>query len=419
MNNRIQSYSFLIVFTAFFMTLEMDAQVALEKYRKTAGENNPALKAAFNEYKAALEQIPQVGSLPDPQLAFGFFIQPVETRVGAQQFNASLSQMFPWFGTLGARKDEAAQMAEAKYQEFIDIKFGLYRDVGEAYAHCYYLQKSIAITKTNLNILSSFKELARVNFEGGKTGFTSIMRVEMDEQELKDKLQQLEDTKRPIKAQFEQLLNTKMPEAINIPDTLWQEPLFFKKSVVIDSVMNNSPQLKSLMKMSNVYNNQEKVAKKMGLPSFNIGVNYINISPRNDLATPPVGNGDDAVMFPQIGITLPLYRKKYKAMRSEALLKQEAVTFQREDTANELVSQVERFFANYQSAKRRVELNKNLADLAQRSLDLMQTEFSNSQMDFVELLRMERKILNYRLEVEKGRTDLNIAVYNINYLMGK
>src|SRR5665648_328374 len=88
----------------------VSAQDDLGRYLQTAAENNPGLKARFNEYLAALEIAPQVKALPDPQLAFGYFIQPVETRVGPQQFKISATQMFPWFGSLKARENSAVQM---------------------------------------------------------------------------------------------------------------------------------------------------------------------------------------------------------------------------------------------------------------------------------------------------------------------
>ena len=42
------------------------AEQSLDDYLKTAAENNPGLKAKFNEYLAALEKLPQAKSLPDP-----------------------------------------------------------------------------------------------------------------------------------------------------------------------------------------------------------------------------------------------------------------------------------------------------------------------------------------------------------------
>src|SRR6056297_2750922 len=115
----------------------------LETYFKIAAENNPGLKAKYMEYEIAMEKIPQVSSLPDPSFSFGFFISPVETRVGPQRAKFSLSQMFPWFGTLKARGDAAAFMAEAKFQAFINERNRLLYKVSAAYYPLYELEKVI------------------------------------------------------------------------------------------------------------------------------------------------------------------------------------------------------------------------------------------------------------------------------------
>ena len=138
---------FLLVFCCLFLANRLSAQEQLQEYRQLAGENNPQVQAAFKEYMAAMEQVPQVGAMPDPTLAFGIFLQPVETRVGAQQFTSSLSQKFPWFGTLGAKKDAASQLAKAKYEDFVEAKLKLYREVGITYNELYFLQKSIGIMR--------------------------------------------------------------------------------------------------------------------------------------------------------------------------------------------------------------------------------------------------------------------------------
>ncbi|WP_339650078.1 TolC family protein, partial [uncultured Salegentibacter sp.] len=72
----------------------------LEDYLKIAAENNPKLQSAYTQFEAALQQSPQVSSLPDPTLTVSAFGRMVETRLGAQEARFSLMQMFPWFGTL-------------------------------------------------------------------------------------------------------------------------------------------------------------------------------------------------------------------------------------------------------------------------------------------------------------------------------
>ncbi len=69
-------------------------------------------------------------------------------------------------------------------------------------------------------------------------------------------------------------------------------------------------------------------------------------------------------------------------------------------------------------ARRQVALYKRLSTLAEESFSLLQTEFSTGKNSFEEVLRMERQLLNYRLELARARTALNRQVYNINYLMG-
>ena len=98
----------------------------LNTYLVMAAENNPGLKGKFNQYMAAMEKVPQVGTLPDPQFAFGYFIQPVETRLGPQNATFGLKQAFPWFGLLAAKENVETQKAQAKYELFENAKANLY-----------------------------------------------------------------------------------------------------------------------------------------------------------------------------------------------------------------------------------------------------------------------------------------------------
>ena len=154
----------LILFTALGFHLSGNAQT-LEDYFQIAAENNPGLLAKYKNFEAAMQRVAQVSSLPDPNLSFGYFISPVETRVGPQQARFSLTQMFPWFGTLSAQENAASLLAEAKYQEFLDARNKLYYQVSASYFPLYELEKLISIEVENQRILSSYKEIATVQFQ--------------------------------------------------------------------------------------------------------------------------------------------------------------------------------------------------------------------------------------------------------------
>ncbi len=117
-------------------TAALEAQIP-NSYLKQAAENNPGLQAKYAAFEAALQRVAQVNALPDPTLSFGYFISPVETRVGAQRARFSLTQMFPWFGTLAAQESRATLAAEAKYQEFLNAKNEIYYKVKAAWYPLY------------------------------------------------------------------------------------------------------------------------------------------------------------------------------------------------------------------------------------------------------------------------------------------
>ena len=420
-SRRITAWLFLIAFS--FMPLLTQAQEIepveqeLNQYLILAAENNPELKALFNEYLAALEEVKQEGVLPDPQLSFGYFIQPMVTPMGVQRFNLSLSQMFPWFGTLDAQQRVAAERAKMALHMFNIGKMELYREIGITYNELYYLKTAIEITEENLELLGSFKNIAEVYFESGKSGFSSVLQVQMEEEELQSRLEYLRDSRIPLVTEFEQLLNTDLEEPLDLPDSLWEEQLVLEKSEIFEVIMAKNPRLVHLMHEEKALEYEVEVAEKRGMPSFSLGMGYTNMAPRED----EVGemNGRDMFMFPEVGISLPIYRKKYKALKKEAFLQQEAVEHRKANARNEVFTELEQLYRDYLDAQRKINLYQRLTTIAQQSLDLLQTELTTGQNNFFEIIRMERQLLNYRLELERARTEKNNNVYRINYLMGE
>jgi cobalt-zinc-cadmium efflux system outer membrane protein len=416
---KIQLSAWLLVIglSLFPLISQAQAERPINPYLVMAAENNPRLKALFNEYLAALEEVPQVGTLPDPQLSFGYFIMPVETRVGQQRASVSFSQMFPWFGTLDAQESVAAEQAKVRLQVFEDAKLELFKEIKSTYNDLYYINAATAITEENLRLVNSFKEIAKVYYESGKAGFSAVLQVELEEEELKNRLQYLQESRTPVVTRFEKLLNVDLQEPINLPDSLWEEEIKEDKEQLFAAILAQNPRLEQLQHEINVQQNQIAVAKKMGMPSFTLGASYTNVSPREGVEMPD--NGQDILIFPQVGLRLPLYRKKYRAMEKEAVLQKEAAQYRRENVENELQAELEQLYADYLDAQRKVALYQKQVRLAQQSLSLLQTEFSTGRGAFEEILRMERQLLGYQLELVRARTNLNNYVYSINYLMGK
>lgn len=410
MKNKISIIAIIFMLTASALTAQDD----LNNYLKTAAENNPGLKSRFREYLAALEIVPQVKALPDPQVAFGYFIQPVETRVGPQQFKISASQMFPWIGTLKAKENLAIQVAKAKLEAFEEAKSKLFNEIRSTYFNTYFNHKAIEITIENMGILNTFRKLANIKFESGLVSAVDEYRIEIEIGELENHLALLKDQQVVLEVMFNNLLNRDNKNPVLVPELLWNDNFPLTKQAALDSINLLNHQLLSLDFQQLALQFRQEVASYMGKPSFKIGLGYTIVGKGDNNMM-----GTDAFMFPNVGISIPLYRNKYKAMVQEVVFLAAAKENEKADKTNMLETIFENGWKEYLDADRRIELFTSQLIFAKKSARILETDYATGNKNFEEVLRMERKILKFNLEMEKARADKQAAISFINYLMGK
>jgi outer membrane protein TolC len=403
----------LIILIAMGFHLSGNAQT-LEDYFQIAAENNPGLLAKYKNFEAAMQRVAQVSSLPDPNLSFGYFISPVETRVGPQQARFSLTQMFPWFRTLNAQENTASLLAEAKYQEFLDARNKLYYQVAASYYPLYELEKLISIEEENQRILSSYKEIATVQFQNDKGSMVDVLRVDIMLKDATTDLSILNQKKKPLETRFNKLLNRNENESIEIIDTLLLKETtqeFRKDSLLVANPLLEELNLKVLASQA-----QERTAIKQGLPKFGIGLDYVIVGERTDMTLED--NGKD-VLMPMVTMSLPIFRGKYKAAQQEAQLMQESYVLQKEEVANRLISSFEMIWFEIQKQLELIELFEEQIQESEQSLNLLFSAYSNSGKEFEEVLRMQQQILKYQRMKATALSDYHIALAELDYITAK
>lgn len=405
---------YLIVIVNCSLLIDNCTAQTLEDYFQTAAENNPGLLAKYKNFEAAMQRVTQVSTLPDPNLSFGYFISPVETRVGPQQARFSLTQMFPWFGTLSAQKDAASLLAEAKYQEFLDARNKLYYQVAASYYPLYELEKLISIEAENQRILSSYKEIAIVQFQNDKGSMVDVLRVDIMLKDATTDLSILNQKKKPLETRFNKLLNRAENESIEIIDSLQLKriaPDFRKDSLLVSNPLLEELDLKVLASQA-----QERAVIKQGLPKFGIGLDYVIVGERTDATI--TDNGKD-VFMPMVTMSLPIFRGKYRAAQKEAQLMQESYVLQKEEVSNRLISSYEVIWFEIQKQKELIELYEQQIQESEQSLNLLFSAYSNSGKEFEEVLRMQQQILKYQRMKVSALSDYHIALAELDYITSK
>lgn len=448
---------------------------SLIKYLEIAAKNNPLVLQKFNEYQAALQKIPQVGSLPDPQFSIGVFLKPMELVDGNQVADMRLMQMFPWFGVLKNAKDEMSLMANAKFELFCDAKLQVFYDVQRNWYELFKIQKDISISEKNIEILKIIERLALIRFKSapaggsgktssspgmssgsnqtssagssgmqtmgagqgnsgssasnqpppsmqtgsmgsssGNSGLSDIYRIQIESGELVNNIALLKNQERSVVARFNSYLNRRPVTPVFTGEAFAVDSLGLSLLAVSDSILAKNPMLAMLEFERQSFEARKKMVTAMGYPMIGLGLNYSPIS-KNGTSTSSM-NGKDMIM-PMVIVTLPIYRKKYNAMINEAVLLKTATSQNYQATSNSLQTEYYQAVQLYQDAQRRVILYANQYQLASKSLDLILKSFSTSSSGLTDVLRVRQQTLDYELKQVEAVADLNTSIAWLKRLM--
>src|SRR6056297_1737566 len=199
--------TFLLLVSIMIVSPVSSSAQTIEAYQQLAAENNPAVRAEFQKYLASLEAEPQVGALPDPELAFAYFISPIETRLGPQQARISLTQMFPWFGTLQDKRSVSDARAKAQYELFREMRNRVFYQTEKTLIELYELEQSLGIATENLEILNSLVEISLRRYETDQASQVDVLRAQIEQEDLKTQISLLEDNRDVLIQRLNELLN--------------------------------------------------------------------------------------------------------------------------------------------------------------------------------------------------------------------
>jgi len=462
-------FKILLLISTLFQSISSFSQRtdSLMNYLEIAAKNNPTVLQKLAEYEASLQKVPQVGSLPDPELSTGIFLSPMELVGGKQIADIRLMQMFPWFGVLKNAKDEMSLMAKAKLETLRDVKLQVFYDVQRTYFELQKIDQSIRIAEKNLEILRTIERLSLVKFKSaavsgsasssggtmpqnsgsvtavssggmsgmggnstgspgssgmnsapmgssGGSGLTDLYRVQMEISELENNISLLKNQQLTIVARFNSYLNRNPQTPVQLVEKLAADSLDISLQTISDSMLHHHPMLGMLQYEQQLLDARKEMVTKMGYPMIGLGLNYSLIS-KNPMLDSEM-NGSDMVM-PMVTVTLPIYRKKYKAMQEEVKLQKSATEQGFRATANALQTEYYEAIQFYQDAQRRVKLYKNQADLANKSLNILMKSFSASGSGLTDLLRIQQQTLDYETRQIEAIADNNTAVAWIKRLM--
>lgn len=397
---------------------ELTATSDLSDYLRYAALNNPGLEAAFYRWQAALEQIPQVTSLPDPRFTYQYYIEEVETRVGPQQQSVGISQAFPWFGKLGLQGDVATQAAEVQRRRYEQVKYQLFYEVRDAYSEYYYLGKSIEILRENIELIRHLEEVSRSRYRTAAATSADVIKAQVELGTLEDRLRSLTERKAPLQARLNAALNRPADAPIPWPEQLDLEELELPDEALIRLAMEANPELQAFNHEILQGRKRIELAQKQYYPEVTLGLNYIDTGD-SPLRPAPGDSGKDPLMA-MVSLNIPIWTSKYNAAVRQARAEYNAARKSREETANTLVTDLKQALYEYHDAQRKINLyQETLLPKAIETYRVTEAGYLTGEASFLDIIDAQRVLLDFQLSLQRALANHRQSLARVEMLVGR
>lgn len=388
----------------------------LSDYLRYAALNNAGLKAAFEQWKAAVEQIPQAEALPDPKFTYGYFIEEVETRVGPQRQKFGIMQLFPWFGKIEARTDTAASKAKAAMKRYEAVKLKLFWQVEDAFGEFVYLAEAIKIARQNLELVKHFEEVARTKYMAAAATHPDVIRAQVELAKLEDVLKSLEELREPTVARLNAVLNRPTNAELAWPKKQKFQRVQLDLRQIIEALKSRNPELAGLDWEIEAAKSRVELAKKKFWPDIGVGVDWIQT---DDARVSGVsGSGRDPVVL-MFSMNLPIWRESYKAAEMQAKANVRKIKQRRVDAENNILAKAVQVLYDFEDSDRKINLYGDiLVPKAEELLQASETAYKAGAIDFLSLIDAQQMLLKYSLDYERAVTNNQQKLAELEMLTG-
>jgi len=424
----------------------------LQHYLAQTAGNHPALKARHAEWLAALEMIPQAKALDDPMFGYTHFVQSE-----GKKFAFMVEQMFPWFGTLKLRGNQAALEAEAARYRMFAERDRVFAAVKQAYFEYAYLADQLEILRAQAEILSYMEDVVTSKYSLALSSEAELLRIQSELIEVRDRLERLERLRPAASARLSQAMG--LPKGTDLP---WPQdfalaPEMPDADVVVAEVLAQNPMLHAYDAMAERGEVAIELARKKGWPNLSLGIEYMemenmkrevpapSLSGPTSMGSPSTGMGGGgsspaatASSYPPprtitrrekvdddlsitLKVSLPIWRRAMRAGVAEAAYRRDAVLHEKAQETLALESEARLILYEMEDARRRLHVyGEALVPQAARTFESLQNSYAaDAGASFLDVFESVRELLDFNLEQVAAVRDLQTAAARLEVLLGR
>jgi len=365
--------------------------------------HHAGLRAAYESWLAQTEAVESAGTLPDPKLAWGEFLEEIQTRTGPQQRRIGLSQAFPWPGLLKAQSRKAQASAEAAWFQVEAMRLQVQERITHAYHEYAFFGQELRITGELLDLLHGLEPVVQSRVRSGQSQ-EHLLRLQIEIGRMEDALASLERRRPMLSARLAEAMNlSDRSVALPVPELADPQPSQADAGALYALALERNPQLRALDQQLAAASDAEALAQLRRKPSFSAGVDWIQTGAARDPSTP--GSGEDPVLV-SVSMTLPVWGSAYASSERGAHHQLQATRQQRIAQESSLRADLEASAYQWDDALRRIRLYRDsLVPRAHEALDLTLSAYTTGSASILDLLDAEQTLIEFELSHSRAKRD--------------
>lgn len=375
-------------------------------------QKNPDLKAAAAVSLAAKSRIKQAYILKDPVLEFERMYTPSGKSFlnDAGEKNIAVSQEIDNPYKLLLRKN-IAKDEHSFYSSLYEVKEREVTAKTKAVFYEYYMASNAErIYNETVDILRGFSKIAEAKYSVGKASQSDAIKAQVELSRTLNMLETVKQEKETAAAMLNALIDRDTlaplppPEELepSLPGAVYEE--------LRAAALASNPGLKAYAIKAGQAERRLSLSKAEYLPDFMLLY-------RKRKAP---GSGMNNTYDVSLGLTVPLWFHKQKAMVDEAGAEKEMAQAEYRAARNELTSDLREADIKARSSLRLLDLYRgSVIPQAEQALKIARSGYQAEKTDFMDLLDAQRTLLDFRMDYYRYVVDYQTWLARVEQLTGE
>jgi outer membrane protein TolC len=319
-----------------------------------------------------------------------------------------IEQEIPFPGKRGLKESIASVEAQSGHWNHELVHLKVISELKQAFYELYLTHKSIDILLKNKELLQNFENIAESRYKVGQTTQQDVLKAQVEESKVLDKLLVQGQKKRTVEAKINSLLDRPAETPVGTPADFKKADLSYSLEELTQLALSNSPALK--IADSEISRREQEVvlAGKEFYPDFAVGFTYFE------------RDQNPGMYDLMASARLPLYFwRKQQPLLNAATLNLSSAKSMRDITLSTLQYQVKEAYNTAATSEKLANLYTS-AIVPQSSLALNSAiaNYQVGKIDFLQLIDASMSLLEYQLKYYESMVEFHKALAQLEPLAG-